>query len=242
MLKPLPKRSYDLTQEELDAAVQADVKRQIGPKRPPPKEIIPAEKVDRCLKNLRREPPQLPDLPDDYDRCIKKIISEEQHEKEAAYRRKREQMQTAISEEQQEKEAAYRLKREQMRTAKSGKQVAQLGEQANQSIPPLKVMPDKEVHHDTFRIDDPTEYQYAWTYVYGRSLVRPEKVESLTTQLRRLHQWYEKAAKAGHDVFWVKYRKEHYFTDDAMYIPFSEIFQLFNQDALDKSIISCYCL
>ena len=142
----------------------------------------------------------------------------------------------------QEKEAAYRLKREQMQTAKCGKQVAQLGEQANQSIPPLKVMPDKEVHHDTGTIGDPIEYQYACTYVYGRSLVRPEQVNSLTTQLRRLHHWYENAAAAGHDVFWVSYKKEHYFTDDAMYIPFSENFQLFNQDALDKALVSCYCL
>ena len=103
-------------------------------------------------------------------------------------------------------------------------------------------MPDKEVHHDTGTIGDPIEYQYAWTYVYGRSLVRPEQVDSLTTQLRRLHQWYEKAAKAGHDVFWVSYKKEHYFTDDAMYIPFSEIFQLFNQDASTKpSSVAIVC-
>ena len=104
-------------------------------------------------------------------------------------------------------------------------------------------MPD--VQHDTGRIGDtghPIEYQYAWTYVHGRSLFRPEQLESLTTQLRRLHQWYEKATKAGHDVFWVSYRKEHYFTDDAMYVPFSENFQLFNQDALDKALVSCYCL
>ena len=178
------------------------------------------EKIDRCLKNLSCGPPQPPKLRDDYDRVIEKTISQEK----------------------QEKEAAYRLKREQMQTAKCGKQVAQLEEQANQSIPPLKVMPDKEVHHDTFRIVDPTEYQYAWTYVYGRSLVRPEQVESLTTQMRRLHQWYEKAAKVEHDVFWVKYRKEHYFTDDAMYVLFSKKNQLFNQDALDKALVNCYCL
>ena len=188
---------YDLTPEELDESVQADVKRQLGPKRPPPKEIIPAEKVVRCLKNISCGPPQPPKLPDDYDRVIEKTISQEK----------------------QEKEAAYRLKREQMQTAKCGKQGAQLGEQANQSISPLKVMPDKEVHHDTGRIGDtgyPIEYQYAWTYVNGKSLVRPEAVQSLTTQLRRLHQWYENAAKAGHDIFWVSYKKEHYLTDDAI--------------------------
>ena len=97
---------------------------------------------------------------------------------------------------------------------------------------------DKEVQHDTSR----KEYQYAWTYVYGNSLVRLEHVDSLPTQLRRLHLWYEKAAMAKHDMFRVKTGKEHYFMEDTMYVPFSENFQLFNQDVLDKVIVSCYCL
>ena len=62
LLKPLPKRPYDLTPEELDESVLADVTRHLAPKRPPPKEIIPAEKVERCLKNLSRPPPQPPKL------------------------------------------------------------------------------------------------------------------------------------------------------------------------------------
>ena len=78
MLKPLPKRPYDLTPEELDESVRANVKRQLAPKRPPPKEIIPLEKVARFLKNLRKGPPQPPVLPDDYERCIEKTISQEQ--------------------------------------------------------------------------------------------------------------------------------------------------------------------
>ena len=137
--------------------------------------------------------------------------------------------------------SGFRLKRQQL---KSGKQVAQLGEQANQSVPALKVMPDKVVDQGTFRIDDPdpTEYQYAWTYVYGSTLVRPEHVSSLTTQMRRLHLWYENAVQSKHDAFWIQVKREHYFFDDAMYVPFAEIFQLFNQDALDKSLVSCYCL
>ena len=143
--------------------------------------------------------------------------------------------------EKQEKEAAFRLKRQQL---KSGKQVAQLGEHANQSVPALKVMPEKVVDQEAFRIDDPapTEYQYAWTWVYGSTLVRPEHVNSLTTQMRRLHTWYEKAVEAKHDAIWLYVRKEHFFREYEMYVPFSEIFQLFNQDSLDKSLVSCYCL
>ena len=51
MLKPLPKRPYDKTPEELEESVRADVARQLAPKRPPPKELIPAEKVEKFIKN-----------------------------------------------------------------------------------------------------------------------------------------------------------------------------------------------
>ena len=111
----------------------AEFKRQLAPKRPEPKKVVPLETALKVVRNLSTGPPQPPDLPDDYVRCIEKTYS--QHK--------------------EEEEAAYKLKREQERTAKSGKQVAQLGKQANQSIPPLKVMPDKEVHHDTGTIGDP---------------------------------------------------------------------------------------
>jgi len=231
-----------LSQEELERDVQADVKRQLGPKRRPPKEVISQEKLDRTLKNISSGPPQPRVLPHDYDRVMKKTIQEDREEKSEAYRRKREQMKMAASKEKQDKEAAFRIRRQQL---KSGKQVAQLGEQANQSVPPLKVMPEKVVDQHTFRIDDPNtaEYEYAWTYVYGSTLVRPELVDSLTTQMRRLHRWYENAVEAKHEAFWVSVKKEHYsFKNAVMYIPFSEIFQLFNQLDLDKSIVSCYCL
>ena len=40
----------------------------------------------------------------------------------------------------------------------------------------------------------------------------------------------------------VKVKKEHYFREDEICINFEELFQLYNQDTLDKSIVSCYCL
>ena len=51
-----------------------------------------------------------------------------------------------------------------------------------------------------------------------------------------------KAAKDGQDHLWVAYKKEHYFKANAMFVEFSEIFQLIKQDALDKALVSCYCL
>jgi hypothetical protein len=40
----------------------------------------------------------------------------------------------------------------------------------------------------------------------------------------------------------VNVTKEHYICDNDRCIELEELFQLYNQDALDKSIISCYCL
>ena len=40
----------------------------------------------------------------------------------------------------------------------------------------------------------------------------------------------------------VNVKHEHYYHEKALAIEYPELFQLFNQDALDKSIVSCYCL
>jgi len=40
----------------------------------------------------------------------------------------------------------------------------------------------------------------------------------------------------------VEVKKEHYLLEYQICIELEELFQLYNQDALDKSIVSCYCL
>ena len=82
----------------------------------------------------------------------------------------------------------------------------------------------------------------AYRYDHGKSLVRPEERRHVPTQMQRLHEWYMEASKEGNNWL-VGIRDEHYFNgDDEMYIEFDELFQLYNQDALDKTIVSCYCL
>jgi hypothetical protein len=51
------------------------------------------------------------------------------------------------------------------------------------------------------------------------------------------------ASKEGSNMIYVGIRDEHYFNGvEAIYVEFEELFQLYNQDALDKTIVSCYCL
>jgi hypothetical protein len=86
------------------------------------------------------------------------------------------------------------------------------------------------------------DVQIAYQYKYGQPLVRAEELPNLSTQLRRLHNWYMDACKDGKNWIMVAITDEHYGRNDVMNIEFCELFQLFNQDALDKSLLSAYCL
>ena len=52
------------------------------------------------------------------------------------------------------------------------------------------------------------------------------------------------ATKAGANWIVLRVTKKHHGKekDDMISIEFAEIFQIFNQDALDKSTMSAYCL
>ena len=91
---------------------------------------------------------------------------------------------------------------------------------------------------DTF-----TEQELKRKYACGEPLVKPEEVKKLSTRMYELHEWYMKIANTTkRESFMVKVKAEHYFHEKDMWVEFQEMFQLFNQDALVKSIISCYCL
>ena len=80
-------------------------------------------------------------------------------------------------------------------------------------------------------------------YVRGQPLVEPEEVKNLPTRMYELHDWYMKITKSSNrESLMVNVKEEHYFHKLALHVEYSEVFELFNQDALDKSLISCYCL
>ena len=158
------------------------------------------------------------------------------------------------------------LELEPSRWKKNGKTVPQLGEQAVQSIPPLIVQTsvstaDRLVITDDHKrqtkeagvtveqllglekIPGITEEEVKYQYVRGKPLVKPDDVKLLPTRMYNLHTWYmQKTANTNEESLMVKFKPEHYFHGKDVWIEFSELFQLFQQDALDKSIISCYCL
>jgi hypothetical protein len=85
--------------------------------------------------------------------------------------------------------------------------------------------------------------ELAFKFEHGKPLVRPEELPHLPTMMQRLHDWYLEASKQGSNYIIAGIKDEHYFNgDEEIYIDFEELFQLYNQDAIDKSIVSCYCL
>jgi len=82
-------------------------------------------------------------------------------------------------------------------------------------------------------------------YRYGRSLCNPVNVKQLRTQMYKLYEYYMSFYRQ-HELeqyIGVQVRDHHYFHgDDIMWVQFSEVHQLLYMDALDKSLMSCYCL
>ena len=131
----------------------------------------------------------------------------------------------------------------------------QLGEQANQSCPPLKVSSDivanhpglvpgtnpadylpDDAHFDTMEVDK-------FKCRYGKPLVKDER--SLTTMMRRFHDWYMKTCRdsEGRNILTLRVREEHDLVGiELLNVPFEDFFQFYNQKALDKTTITCYCL
>ena len=232
-------RTYDRTDAENEVIAKAQVKAFFAPKQKEPE--FPSTETERAqvqkmLKKLHQPEPR---LSSDYDRSILK---------------------------------SHDAKVRSMSSSASGKSVPQLGEQKNQSCPPLKVFSDTEVRSSKGTVEqyDPevvamygeaaaahgmsiAEYvsqlvefpmaDVAYTYRHGKPLVRSEEVNHLPTKMRRLHKWYMQASKEGKNWIMLGIKDEHYGRgNDEINIEFVELFQLYNQDAIDKAIVSAYCL
>jgi len=145
---------------------------------------------------------------------------------------------------------------------KRRRDVAQLGHQSKQSISPLKVATDMgsalendhayraqfaaELGISLSQLDaDDLPLQVAptrWTWEYGKDLVSPDELQNLPTQMTRLHKWYKNVTSEGRILIRVKITDEHFNGADEATIPIEEIYQLYQLDALDLSILTTYCL
>ena len=85
--------------------------------------------------------------------------------------------------------------------------------------------------------------EMARQYAKGQPLVSHVEERQLSTNMRMLHNWYMTVTKKySKEWFSADVRKEHHFKAYLIYIQMTELFQLYNQRVLDKSILGCYCL
>ena len=88
-----------------------------------------------------------------------------------------------------------------------------------------------------------TEEEIKRKFVRGQPLVKPEDVNKLPPRMYELHQWYMDIIKrSNRESLMVQVKKDHYYHQKPVTVEYSELFQLYNQDALDKPIVSCDCL
>ena len=96
-------------------------------------------------------------------------------------------------------------------------------------------LPD-DVHYEIMEVDE-------HKYHYGKPLIKD--VRSLSTMMRRLHDWYMKTCREsdGMSTLTLRVKEEHDLIGiDRLNVPVEEFFQFFNQHALDKLSVTCYCL
>jgi hypothetical protein len=186
--------------------------------------------VTNFVKNLSKPKPE---LPSDYERQIKKSDAKQRSGSSSAPQ----------------------------------KTVPQLGEQKNKSCPPLQVLSDTHkaippmldyeqqlqraadelgvhfIQYLSMVQDDLPAVDEVYQYEHGKSLVRPEEAPHLPTKMRRLHNWYLDFRKKG-ELWLTAYTKdEHFFLgDDYVTIHVEELYYIYNQNELDKALLSCYCL
>nr|AAN34957.1 Putative TNP2-like transposable element [Oryza sativa Japonica Group]AAP53085.1 transposon protein, putative, CACTA, En/Spm sub-class [Oryza sativa Japonica Group] len=131
--------------------------------------------------------------------------------------------------------------------------VPQLGEQPNQEIEPLvtgKEMTIEQFITDTGLTTDqllgvaPIEKaEVKYMYELGKPLVKPELLQSLPTQMYKFHQLYMEMSATGREMIGARIRDTDFLQgDDILWINFRGIYELYQLDALDVSIMSCWIL
>ena len=68
----------------------------------------------------------------------------------------------------------------------------------------------------------------------------PDELQNLPTQMTRLHKWYKNVTSEGRILIPVKITDEHFNGADEITIPIEEIYQLYQLDALDLSMLTTY--
>nr|AAR89889.1 hypothetical protein [Oryza sativa Japonica Group]ABF97556.1 transposon protein, putative, CACTA, En/Spm sub-class [Oryza sativa Japonica Group] len=136
---------------------------------------------------------------------------------------------------------------------KKSKPVPQLGEQPNQEVEPLVTGKDfgiMEFISDTGLTVDQLvggapipKAEVAYKFELGKPLVKPEQLQSLPTQMYKFHERYMEMSAKGREMFGARIRNPDFLQgEDVLWIHFKDLFDLYQLDALDVSLLSAWIL
>jgi hypothetical protein len=78
-----------------------------------------------------------------------------------------------------------------------------------------------------------------WKYEFRKSLVPPEVMLVLPTQMRRLHDYYMLASSRDDCMLVIRIKDEDYFHgEDVMWLYFEKLYQQYHQDAINIRFFS----
>ena len=135
-------------------------------------------------------------------------------------------------------------------------QVPQLGQHSKQLIPPLKVLSEKDAATAQFVLESghtKAQLQGAEIVVHpgsnkkpfklGKPLMCEELIPRLPTRMRELRAWYLKASARKDVMFRARVQDRHFNRGmDDVWINFENLYDIYHQDALDKSLLSVFCM
>ena len=256
-LTPLLQRAYDRFEEEIAAISKSKVEAHFAPKPPtPPREKVPEETIDHFIRMA--QPPAPKPVDTDYERhirklnraCLRKEASSGSSKQEAAVKKCGKTIpQLGEQAAQSIPSLVVPTTRDSTRAQYYCGQTVYVPEVGNVVITEEHIMQAEVLKITVGQLLEiepmPVlrEDEIKRKYVRGQPLVEPDKVKNLPTRMYELHQWYMNITKISDRLsLMVNVKEEHYYHEKAVSVEYSELFQLYNQDALDKSIVSCYCL
>ena len=80
-------------------------------------------------------------------------------------------------------------------------------------------------------------------FVLGQPLMWPELIDRLPTRMRELHNWYMKYSSERNIMFAARIKDNHFHRGmDDVWMELVNLWDLYHQDALDKSLLSTFCM
>jgi len=262
--KDLPKLAYHKTDAEIDAYVKADVARQLQKKKPEPRQVFTNKQIAYAEYFLTL-PNQynLHHKPDDYKRTLQKTrsASGSKSSKSAGGSKS---SQSAGGKRADVPQLGQQAKQS-IPPLKVRSDVPQLGQQAKRSIPPLKVLSENvPLRPENQSLEEAQKWAAQWnipvedimgerglpkavaapkpTFVMGQPLVSKNRLDEMQSHMRRLHAWYLDVSRNQRTMIVLQVPSDFYFRRSEIHVDFEELFQMYNFEALDKSLMSCYCL